>query len=187
MEEFCSHRILPRSFFNCFPRPLQKIFLCSGLLLICIKTFNLQNNSINTTFRSSVMSLQIILDKKCHDLCTTFFLKGCLFPRFGNAITPPSLHYHLSLRPTPKQVAKLEGWGQETGDISVFDPAPIHPWSMEDIIHMDFNIVLRTKGGVFVTTSALKSYTLRLEMATSISINSLVPESRYIPNFRIDH
>ena len=126
MEEFCSHRILPRSFFNCFPRPLQKIFLCSGLLLICIKTFNLQNNSINTTFRSSVMSLQIILDKKCHDLCTTFFLKGCLFPGFGNAMTPPSLHYHLSLRPTSKQVAKLEGWGQETGNISVFDPCP-HP------------------------------------------------------------
>ena len=113
MEEFCSHRILPRSFFNCFPRPLQKIFLCSGLLLICIKTFNLQNNSINTAFRSSVMPLQTILDKKCHDLCTTFFLKGSLFPGFGNAITPPSLHYHLSLQPTPKQVAKLEGWGQE--------------------------------------------------------------------------
>ena len=124
------------------------------------------------------MSLQIILDKKCHDLCTTFFLKGCLFPRFGNAITPPSLHYHLSLRPTPKQVAKLEGWGQETGDISVFDP-----WSMEDMIHLDFNIVLGTEGGVLVTTSALKSYTLKLEMATSIFINSLVHESRYIPNF----
>ena len=58
---------------------------------------------------------------------------------------------------------------------------------MEDIIHMDFNIVLWTKGGVFVTTSALKSYTLKLEMATSISINSLVHESRYIANFRIDH
>ena len=126
MEEFCSHRILPRSFFNCFPRPLQKIFLCSGLLLICIKTFHLQNNNINTAFRSSVMSLQTILDKKCHHLCTTFFLKGCLFPEFGNAITPPSLHYHLSLQPTPKQVAKLEEWGQETGDISVFDPCP-HP------------------------------------------------------------
>ena len=126
MKEFCSHRILPRSFFNCFPRPLQKIFLCSGLLLICIKTFHLQNNNINTAFRSFVMSLQTILDKKCHHLCTTFFLKGCLFPEFGNAITPPSLHYHLSLQPTPKQVAKLEGWGQETGDISVFDPCP-HP------------------------------------------------------------
>lgn len=58
---------------------------------------------------------------------------------------------------------------------------------MEDMIHLDFNIVLGTKGGVFVTTSALKSYTLKLEMATSIFINSLVHESRYIPNFQIDH
>lgn len=58
---------------------------------------------------------------------------------------------------------------------------------MEDIIQMDFNIVLGTKGRVLVTTSALKSYTLKLEMATSIFINSLVHESRYIPNFRIDH
>ena len=58
---------------------------------------------------------------------------------------------------------------------------------MEDIIHLDFNIVLGTKGGVLVTTSALKSYTLKLEMATSIFINSLVHESGYIPNFRIDH
>ena len=192
MEEFCSHRILPRSFFNCFPRPLQKIFLCSGLLLICIKTFHLQNNSINTAFRSAVMSLQTILDKKCHDICTTFFLKGCLFPGFGNAMTPPSLHYHLSLRPTPKQVAKLEGWGQERErqrqvTFQSLTPAPIQPWSMEDIIQMDFNIVLGTKGRVLVTTSALKSYTLKLEMATSIFINSLVHESRYIPNFRIDH
>ena len=59
---------------------------------------------------------------------------------------------------------------------------------MEAMIHLNFNIVLGTKGGVFVTTSALKSYTLKLEMATSIFINSLVHESRYIPNyFRIDH
>ena len=58
---------------------------------------------------------------------------------------------------------------------------------MEDMIHLDFNIVLGTEGRVFVTTSALKSYTLKLEMATSIFINSLVHESRYIPNFRIDH
>ena len=54
---------------------------------------------------------------------------------------------------------------------------------MEDMIHLDFNIVLGTEGGVLVTTSALKSYTLKLEMATSIFINSLVHESRYIPNF----
>ena len=66
-------------------------------------------------------------------------------------------------------------------------PAPIQPWSMEDMIHLDFNIVLGTEGRVLVTTSALKSYTLKLEMATSISINSLVHESRYIANFRIDH
>lgn len=58
---------------------------------------------------------------------------------------------------------------------------------MEDIIQIDFNIVLGTKGRVLVTTSALKSYTLKLEMATSIFINSLVHESRYIPNFRFDH
>ena len=58
---------------------------------------------------------------------------------------------------------------------------------MEDIIHLDFNIVLGTKGGVFVTISALKSYILKLEMATSIFINSLVHESRYIPNFQINH
>ena len=58
---------------------------------------------------------------------------------------------------------------------------------MEDMIHLDFNIVLGTKGAVFVTNSALKSYTLKLEMATSIFINSLVHESTYIPNFRIDH
>ena len=66
-------------------------------------------------------------------------------------------------------------------------PAPIQPWSMEDMIHLDFNIVLGTEGRVLVTTSALKSYTLKLEMATSIFINSLVHESIYIPNFRIDH
>ena len=66
-------------------------------------------------------------------------------------------------------------------------PAPIQPWSMEDMIHLDFNIVLGTEGRVFVTTSALKSYTLKLEMATSIFINSLVHESIYIPNFRIDN
>lgn len=58
---------------------------------------------------------------------------------------------------------------------------------MEDMIHLDFNTVLGTKGEVFVTTHALKSYTLKLEMATSIFINSLVHESRYIPNFRINH
>ena len=55
------------------------------------------------------------------------------------------------------------------------------------MINLDFNIVLGTEGGVLVTTTALKSYTLKLEMATSIFINSLVHESRYIPNFRIDH
>ena len=66
-------------------------------------------------------------------------------------------------------------------------PAPIQPWSMEDMIHLDFNIVLGTEGRVLVTTSPLKSYTLKLEMATSIFINSLVHESIYIPNFRIDH
>ena len=38
-----------------------------------------------------------------------------------NAMTPPRLHYHPSLQLTPKQAAKLEGWGQETGD-----PCP-HP------------------------------------------------------------
>ena len=58
---------------------------------------------------------------------------------------------------------------------------------MEDMIHLDFNIVLGTEGRVLVTTSALKSYTLKLEMATSIFINNLVHESIYIPNFRIDH
>ena len=58
---------------------------------------------------------------------------------------------------------------------------------MEDMIHLDFNIFWGTKGGVFVTTSALKSYTLKLEMATSIFINSMVHESRYIANFRIAH
>lgn len=116
-----------------------------------------------------------------------FLSQGCLFPGFGNAMTPPGLHCHPSLQPTPKQAAKLEGWGQETGDpCPHLAPAPIQPWSIEDMIHMDFNIVLGTKGGVFVTTSALKSYTLKLEMATSIFINSLVHESRYIPNFRID-
>lgn len=187
MEEFCSHRILPRSFFNCFPRPLQKIFLCSGLLLICIKTFNLQNNSINTAFRSSVMPLQTILDKKCHDLCTTFFLKGCLFPGFGNAMTPPSLHYHHLFDPPPNRRQSWRGGAYRQVTFQSLTPAPIQPWSMEDIIQMDFNIVLGTKGRVLVTTSALKSYTLKLEMATSIFINSLVHESRYIPNFRIDH
>ena len=40
------------------------------------------------------------------------------------------------------------------------------------MIHLDFNIVLQTKGGVFVTISALKSYTLKLEMATSILLTA---------------
>lgn len=186
MEEFCSHRILPRSFFNCFPRPLQKIFLCSGLLLICIKTFHLQNNSINTTFRSSVMSLQIILEKSVTTFAQLSFSKDA-YSLDLVTLSPLLVCIIICLfDPPPNRWQSWRGGAKRQVTFQSLTPVPIQPWSMEDMIHLDFNIVLGTEGGVLVTNCALKSYTLKLEMATSIFINSLVHESRYIPNFRID-
>lgn len=84
------------------------------------------------------------------------------------------------LDPPPNRWKSWRGGAKRQVTFQSLTPVPTQPWSMEDMIYLDFNIVLGTKGGVLVTTSALKTYTLKLEMATSIFINSLVHESRYI-------
>ena len=183
MEEFCSHRILPRSFFNCFPRPLQKIFLCSGLLLICIKTFHLQIIILTPPLDPLLCLCKQFWTKSVTTFAQLSFSKDAYSL---NLVTLSPLLVCIIIclfNPPPNRWQSWRGGAKRQETFQSLTPAPIQPWSMEDMIHLDFNIVLGTEGRVLVTTSALKSYTLKLEMATSIFINSLVHESIYIPNF----